>query len=426
MTPIDIALEKAFGKPVVPGQAPQTAQPAQPAQPAQGAADAPAGAPVAPVAVENDETKYANSQQYYQTQREKIKSENTEAKEGGSNPASATSQNSANADPLNNYETTFLSERLGGKFKTVDELTQALSTLEQLAQENKTLAEKKDYIKPANDFIKKLNQATERNIPMESFLRIEKFTKPVKDLTPQESIERIAIANEVEYGESPSDAILMAQRKYKLALLEKDANGDYPNGEDPDDVREAQISLRRDTVKADALLDEYKVKTLEPLNQTPETVEQKTQATQAAWAPEIPKIQEKFGKMSFTTQLPPDKGQTAGQEMTFDFPMPDKVAKEIPAFINRFLSYPGLDVSVGKDNELLEDAVRNFIIPQILPDLIKAAASSAKKEFLKNELNKGYNSSAREESPSGGGTGKKDNDRIIANAMSYGKVPLNK
>lgn len=378
----------------------------------------------APVIKTEEPIKASSSREYYQQQKA-ASDENKDA--GNSGTDNAGGENTGNQENKNNDSTDldqkFLSERLGGKFKSVDEINAAVEENERLKNENRELAQKATK-KYSSDFVRDLDAALEKGIPFETFMRVQELNKPAESL--QDKVKRIALANSISTSIPVDDTQFMAERKYKLAFAEKNADGEYANGEDPDDVREAQLSLKQDYLKAEKELEQYKAAALEPLTKEQVSVEQKVAELTAAWQPEIPKIVQKFGKLGFNATINPEKGSTKTMDVPIDFKVPDEVLKKIPDFVNSFVAYNPDDGAVaGKDNDLVEDQVRNFIISESLPQLINAIANSIQANFIKADLNKGYNSSQlREEKPAGAPA--LDKDRQFANILSGGKVAVNK
>jgi hypothetical protein len=405
-------LSKAFGPAA-------GAQPAAPETPNEGA-----GTPV----VKTDEPiKASSSREYYQQQ--KAATEQGSEQPGSEGAAGAASE----PDESTKFEEKFLSERLGGRFKSVDEINAAVEENERLKNENKELAQKATK-KYSNDFVRDLDAFLGKGGKFETFMRVQEINTPAE--TPMDKVKRIALANVIatdaladpkeSLEERIENAKFMAERKYKLAFAKKNADGDYENGEDPDDVREAQLSLKQDYLKVEKELEQYKAATLEPLTQEEVPVQQKVEQITAAWQPEIPKIVQKFNKLAFNATITPEKGSTKTMDIPIDFKVPAEVLEKIPEFVNKFIAFdPNDGAVVGEDNDLVEDQVRNFIISESLPSLINSIASTIQLNFLKADLNKGFNSSqAREEKPAG--TPAPDQSRVFANILSGGKVALNK
>lgn len=312
---------------------------------------------------------------------------------------------------VNEFENKFLSERLGGKFKSIDEVIERVSAYERLEKDHTDLSERsKKLIEPANEFVKAFNEAASKRIPLETFLTVQKIDQETNP------INIISLANQIKYGLSPEDALWKAQRQYAAATADENERGF-----DPDTSREAKIQLSIDAKASKEFLEQYKSDAMMPVTQTPELLQQKIQERQNAWKPELPKVMADFKKLSFNHNVD-------GVDIAVDFDVPRETLAAAEKYIMEdVLSLDGVEAVVGKDNDEIKDIIRLKVIELNFDAMIKKAIADTAATLRMRELAQKHNpTGARQEQAPAGATGQgvPDKDRIIANKFLK-EFPIN-
>lgn len=143
-------------------------------------------------------------------------------------------------------EATYLTEISGGKAKSKEELSDFFNRYTERETElgNIKSSLEKDYIKSSNDFIKKLNDAYEKGIDPEDFIKFSKI-----ELDKITEIDAMKLKLQFEHGYTAEEANELVAHKYKM-------------GEDYDetdrDVKIARMQLKPDGKDAKKFLEQFK------------------------------------------------------------------------------------------------------------------------------------------------------------------------
>lgn len=219
-----------------------------------------------------------------------------------------------------------------------DALKSKLSELESKANRN-------PY---ASDYVKQLNEAVEKGIPIETFNAV--YSVDPKNLSPQQAI---SLKYQWESGLSKEEADALVESKYRL--------GEEYDETDPD-VKRSRIELKVDAAIANTFINTHRSQALtSPL-------EQAVQQNLSTWQPAIGSLVQSSSTFTMPEGIAP---YTASQETL-------KAANE---FMNSLISSPGFEADPSLDKEKVAGIARNFILASEHQNIINHLASEYKKSM---------------------------------------------
>lgn len=277
-------------------------------------------------------------------------------------------------------ENKWLSEKFGDKFKSVDEINNALKERDNLnsrfteaEKKTKDLENRLSENSPANDYIKGLNAFVKKGGD-------PKIYEKVAHIDPSTLNEKDALVLKLrfEHGMKKEDAEFKVARKYKL--------GDEYDATDPD-VRESRIDLQLDGKAAKDFLSQYKTEQLTPPGEKEHAqAEHILQTRLKSWEPQSPQLLSSLQKV----EVPFDeKGNTVS------FEIPKETMNHLADHLQKVIE--NMDVSPDENGkQLMKEVLLREVFYLHQKDVARLVAGAVNKQWAKDTH---HPSALREENP---------------------------
>ena len=222
-------------------------------------------------------------------------------------------------------ESKYLPEISGGKWKSKDEVQTFLSEHETLNKKYSELeSAQKEYIKPASDFVKKLNEIAANGGDTNLFIQTNGI-----DIDKLSDAQAVALKLQWDKKYNPEDATYKVNRQY--LLNKKEATNEIGEvvpftEEEKDEIRFQQIELRNDAQSARDYLKGVQVKAAEVPDIGKEDRERVSQ-----WTPNVPKVLHEAGKLTAKLNI---GTKESPEELDFDFTLDTEQQKVMAEMLN--------------------------------------------------------------------------------------------
>jgi hypothetical protein len=297
-------------------------------------------------------------------------------------------------------EAKYLEEITGGKFKSKEELKQLLSEYEEyqqvkpkLTEYEQKLQESEGRIKPANEFIKALNDFEEKGGDRNLFLKVNSV-----DFDKLTAKETVMLKYKWQHPELTDKEIeRKMERQYRISEHDGDAD---------EEIQDLMTDLKLDSKEAKEFLNKYKVNVSIPDAEKKRIAsEQENSQRIEKWQPEVQKIVDDFkehtvdldekGTHKFTYNVSAEEKKALSQELanivnhpSFAY-TPEYVAAAKRIVQDRFIATKHNDIvrmAAEKARSITDLEWRKQVHnPSILKDEVPASAPSNKSIDQQNE-----------------------------------------
>lgn len=297
-------------------------------------------------------------------------------------------------------ETKWLTEKFAGKYKSADELINAIKEREDLSTKYSDVEKKyldletkskespfaNDYVKGLNDFMKKGGDAA-------TYSKVQSL-----DLGKLSERDTLVTKYRVQYNMSKTDAEFKVDRKYMLQL------GEGQTENDPD-VREARIDLRMDSAEAKEYLSKYKTEAMvPPAQREAETAERAKAQNLESWKPYTGQLVDSLKSVEIPID---DKGGV------IQFPVSPSTMQHIQEHLQNVLETTGIPPD-AKGQALMKDILLREVFFAHNKDIALAVATAKDVAWVKQTSNP---SALRQEAVPPGSV-VKSNDQLMAEAIA--------
>lgn len=190
----------------------------------------------------------------------------------------------------------------------------------------------------ASPYVKALNEAAAKGIPVEVFNAV--YSVDPKNLTPAQAI---SLKYQWEAGLSKEEADTLVQNKYRL--------GEEYDETDPD-VKRSRIELKVDAAMATTFIESHRAKELTS------PVEQQVQQNLSTWQPVIGPLVQTYGSF----KMP---------EGIADYAVSPDTLKAATELMNSVISSPGFSADPSADRAQVEMIARNYITATEHPKIVE-------------------------------------------------------